>query len=136
MYGHARIGINNFSHRQQLSLSTTPGLHRLLPICPGHISHLVTMQIFNLLVLVTALGAGTHAQQEQHGKFICYGALRRNTVPCSRRGASYYNCRPGAQANKWSRGCSAITRCRSLMECPAGSKLAFVLDGGATELLE
>ncbi|XP_072994081.1 protein RALF-like 33 [Typha latifolia] len=44
--------------------------------------------------------------------YISYGALRRDSVPCSRRGASYYNCRPGAQANPYSRGCSAITRCR------------------------
>ncbi|PNX55436.1 protein RALF-like 33-like, partial [Trifolium pratense] len=42
-------------------------------------------------------------------KYISYGAMKRNTVPCSRRGASYYNCRPGAQANPYSRGCSAIT---------------------------
>ncbi|KAE9611938.1 putative rapid ALkalinization Factor [Lupinus albus] len=45
--------------------------------------------------------------------YISYGALQRNTVPCSRRGASYYNCRTGAQANPYNRGCSAITRCRS-----------------------
>lgn len=45
--------------------------------------------------------------------YISYGALQRNTVPCSRRGASYYNCQPGAEANPYSRGCSAITRCRS-----------------------
>ncbi|KAE9602157.1 hypothetical protein Lal_00049691 [Lupinus albus] len=45
-------------------------------------------------------------------RYISYGALRRNTVPCPRRGASYYNCRPGAQANPYRRGCSAITRCR------------------------
>lgn len=45
-------------------------------------------------------------------RYISYGALRRNTVPCSRRGTSYYNCRAGAQANAYSRGCSAITRCR------------------------
>ncbi|KAK9086429.1 hypothetical protein Syun_028823 [Stephania yunnanensis] len=45
-------------------------------------------------------------------QYISYGALRRNTVPCSRRGASYYNCRAGAQANPYQRGCSAITRCR------------------------
>ncbi|KAE8699614.1 Rapid alkalinization factor [Hibiscus syriacus] len=44
--------------------------------------------------------------------YISYGALQRNTVPCSQRGASYYNCQPGAQANPYSRGCSAITRCR------------------------
>ncbi|KAH7517089.1 rapid alkalinization factor [Ziziphus jujuba] len=46
-------------------------------------------------------------------KYISYGALQRNTVPCSRKGASYYNCKPGAEANPYSRGCSAITRCRS-----------------------
>ena len=44
--------------------------------------------------------------------YISYGALRRDSVPCSRRGASYYNCRPGAQANPYHRGCSRITRCR------------------------
>ncbi|XP_058077103.1 protein RALF-like 1 [Magnolia sinica] len=46
-------------------------------------------------------------------QYISYQALRRNSVPCSRRGASYYNCRPGAQANPYRRGCSAITRCRN-----------------------
>uniref|UniRef100_A0A803MM40 Uncharacterized protein n=1 Tax=Chenopodium quinoa TaxID=63459 RepID=A0A803MM40_CHEQI len=45
-------------------------------------------------------------------RYISYGALRRNHVPCSRRGASYYNCRPGAAANPYRRGCSRITRCR------------------------
>ncbi|KAJ4956249.1 hypothetical protein NE237_013032 [Protea cynaroides] len=45
--------------------------------------------------------------------YISYGALQRNTVPCSRRGASYYNCKAGAQANPYTRGCSSITRCRS-----------------------
>ncbi|GAV74901.1 RALF domain-containing protein [Cephalotus follicularis] len=45
-------------------------------------------------------------------RYISYGALRRNSVPCSRRGASYYNCRLGGQANPYSRGCSRITRCR------------------------
>ncbi|KAL9248123.1 hypothetical protein vseg_021481 [Gypsophila vaccaria] len=46
------------------------------------------------------------------GGYISYGALNKNRVPCSRRGASYYNCRPGAQANPYSRGCSTISRCR------------------------
>ncbi|XP_074571620.1 rapid alkalinization factor-like [Curcuma longa] len=44
--------------------------------------------------------------------YISYGALRRDTTPCSRRGASYYNCRPGAQANPYSRSCSSISQCR------------------------
>ncbi|XP_008800838.1 rapid alkalinization factor-like [Phoenix dactylifera] len=45
--------------------------------------------------------------------YISYNSLKRDNTPCSRRGASYYNCRPGAQANPYSRGCSAITKCRS-----------------------
>ena len=46
-------------------------------------------------------------------KYISYGALSRNTVPCSRRGSSYYNCQHGGgQANPYTRGCSTITRCR------------------------
>ena len=45
--------------------------------------------------------------------YISYDALRANKVPCSRRGASYYNCQPGAEANPYDRGCSAIARCRS-----------------------
>ncbi|KAK3407275.1 hypothetical protein EUGRSUZ_K03354 [Eucalyptus grandis] len=45
-------------------------------------------------------------------QYISYGALRRNSAPCSQRGASYYNCRAGGQSNPYSRGCSQITRCR------------------------
>ncbi|OWM74083.1 protein RALF-like 33 [Punica granatum] len=45
-------------------------------------------------------------------QYISYGALRRNSIPCSRRGSSYYNCRRGAQANPYSRSCGKITRCR------------------------
>lgn len=46
-------------------------------------------------------------------KYISYQVLQRNSVPCSLRGASYYNCQAGAEANPYTRGCSAITRCRS-----------------------
>ncbi|CAI9118791.1 OLC1v1020401C1 [Oldenlandia corymbosa var. corymbosa] len=46
-------------------------------------------------------------------RYISYGALFRDRVPCSRRGYSYYNCRPGRHVNPYVRGCSAITRCRS-----------------------
>ncbi|EXB40843.1 hypothetical protein L484_009088 [Morus notabilis] len=46
-------------------------------------------------------------------QYISYGSLQRNTVPCSRRGASYYNCKQGAEANPYNRECSSITRCRS-----------------------
>ncbi|XP_021907041.1 protein RALF-like 1 [Carica papaya] len=46
-------------------------------------------------------------------QYISYDSLQRNSVPCSQRGASYYNCQQGAQANPYTRGCTAITRCRS-----------------------
>ncbi|KAI5355947.1 PREDICTED: RALF [Prunus dulcis] len=42
-------------------------------------------------------------------KYISYGAMQRNTVPCFRRGASCYNCQPGAQSNPYSSDCNAIT---------------------------
>ncbi|KAG8045418.1 hypothetical protein GUJ93_ZPchr0008g13689 [Zizania palustris] len=57
-------------------------------------------------------GASVVRRVLQSQGYISYGALRRDTTPCSVRGASYYNCRPGGQANPYSRGCSAITRCR------------------------
>jgi hypothetical protein len=56
--------------------------------------------------------AESHRRVLRGSGYISYGALRRDNVPCSRRGASYYNCRPGAQANPYHRGCSRITRCR------------------------
>jgi len=59
-----------------------------------------------------ASSAESHRRALYGGGYISYGALRRDNVPCSRRGASYYNCRPGAQANPYHRGCSRITRCR------------------------
>ncbi|KAJ7977542.1 Rapid ALkalinization Factor [Quillaja saponaria] len=46
-------------------------------------------------------------------QYISYGALQKNSVPCSQRGSSYYNCKPGSEANPYNSGCSAITQCRS-----------------------
>jgi len=65
----------------------------------------------------SALDLGESAESHRRalyggGGYISYRALQRGNVPCSRRGASYYNCRPGAQANPYHRGCSRITRCR------------------------
>lgn len=46
----------------------------------------------------------------QHIKYISYGTLKRDMVPCDRAGASYYNfhARP---ANPYNRGCEVITGC-------------------------
>ena len=57
-------------------------------------------------------GAVVRRVLQNNNGYISYGALRRDNVPCSVRGASYYNCRQGGQSNPYSRGCSAITRCR------------------------
>ena len=45
-------------------------------------------------------------------QYLSYSALMPDSVPCSVPGMSYYNCQPGAEANPYSRGCSAITQCR------------------------
>ncbi|VFQ79244.1 unnamed protein product [Cuscuta campestris] len=45
-------------------------------------------------------------------KYISYSALRQGTIPCNRRGVSYYSCHTGAEANPYMRGCNRITRCR------------------------
>ncbi|XP_059440332.1 protein RALF-like 19 [Corylus avellana] len=44
-------------------------------------------------------------------KFISYAALRANSIPCGRRGNSYYNCQKRQKANPYRRGCSRITHC-------------------------
>jgi hypothetical protein len=68
------------------------------------------------LALEEGLGSADaegHRRSLYGRRYIGYDALRKDNVPCSRRGASYYNCRPGGQANPYRRGCSCITRCRS-----------------------
>ncbi|KAL5772407.1 hypothetical protein ACOSP7_012011 [Xanthoceras sorbifolium] len=51
-------------------------------------------------------------QLKGNSKYISYGALKANQVPCNKRGQSYYNCQRGQKANPYNRGCSAITRCK------------------------
>ncbi|KAK0638424.1 Protein RALF-like 24 [Lasiodiplodia hormozganensis] len=61
-------------------------------------------------LLLTGLAASAMAQ---HVQFISYEALKRNTIPCSRRiPGQPDNClKPGTPANAYTRGCSVITRC-------------------------
>ncbi|XP_074558931.1 protein RALF-like 19 [Curcuma longa] len=48
-------------------------------------------------------------------KFISYAALKRNRVPCDRRGNSYYNCQRSGRANPYRRGCTIITHCARIL---------------------
>ncbi|RWW04830.1 hypothetical protein GW17_00031925 [Ensete ventricosum] len=48
-------------------------------------------------------------------KFISYGALTKDRVPCNRRGQSYYNCQRQKKVNPYRRGCSAITKCARIL---------------------
>ncbi|XP_062208301.1 rapid alkalinization factor-like [Phragmites australis] len=61
---------------------------------------------------VAAMVTGKRRVLQSGSGYIGYDALRRDSVPCSQRGASYYNCQPGAEANPYTRGCSQITQCR------------------------
>ncbi|CAA3007366.1 protein RALF-like 24 [Olea europaea var. sylvestris] len=45
-------------------------------------------------------------------KYISYDTLKRDSVPCTQPGASYYNCKGPGVANTYHRGCEIITRCR------------------------
>ncbi|XP_057720520.1 rapid alkalinization factor-like [Arachis stenosperma] len=63
--------------------------------------------------LVGMESSSSHRRILATSQYISYQALQRNTVPCSQRGASYYNCKPGAEANPYTRGCATITRCRN-----------------------
>lgn len=43
--------------------------------------------------------------------YISYEALKKNIVPCNRRGASYYACSAHEKVNPYTRGCSRLTLC-------------------------
>lgn len=45
-------------------------------------------------------------------KYISYGALKGDVVPCNKPGVPYYNCRALPKASPYSRGCQAISECR------------------------
>lgn len=62
-----------------------------------------------LVLTPSTTAAASKSTKSTH---ISFDALKRNNIPCSKRGASANNCRVSDQANKHTRGCSAITRCR------------------------
>lgn len=63
----------------------------------------------------TDLEAAVRRSLQWRKRYISYDALKKNRVPCNRRGQSYYNCQRGRQANPYRRGCSFITKCARIM---------------------
>uniref|UniRef100_A0A5B6YGR9 Rapid ALkalinization Factor n=1 Tax=Davidia involucrata TaxID=16924 RepID=A0A5B6YGR9_DAVIN len=59
----------------------------------------------------TMMGSESARRTLAQTRFISYGALKANNIPCNRRGNSYYNCNQRGRANPYRRGCSHITRC-------------------------
>jgi len=76
------------------------------PTCQGSIEECIEEGEFGM-------NSESHRRILATTHYISYRALQRNTVPCSHKGASYYNCQTGAEANPYSRGCATITRCRN-----------------------
>ncbi|KAG6702217.1 hypothetical protein I3842_07G021700 [Carya illinoinensis] len=83
----------------------------------------VNLQGQNIGVPGQRRGQAGHGDQQAHSSWqgtstIGYGALHRDTVPCSRRSngtySSYQICRGHGHANPYGRGCCAITRCRGV----------------------
>lgn len=63
-----------------------------------------------------SLGLGLGSLDKERRKlasqrYISYDALKKDSIPCNNRGNSYYGCGSPQQANPYSRGCNAITRC-------------------------
>ncbi|KAF5987334.1 ralfl33 precursor [Fusarium coicis] len=75
----------------------------------------------SFITLVTAVPVA-----DQSGE-ISYGALNRNNIPCSLKGASAANCHPGGEANPYNRGCSAITKCRDGTGNNVGHQTEFLV---------
>lgn len=63
---------------------------------------------------------GSDAKRRNLGQadYISYAALSKNSVPCNKRGQSYYNCQQPGKANPYRRGCTAVTQCaRRQLKC-------------------
>ncbi|CAN7093903.1 unnamed protein product [Brassica rapa subsp. narinosa] len=62
--------------------------------------------------LESLMDSDTNRRQLARGRrYIGYDALKKNNVPCNRRGRSYYDCKKRRRNNPYRRGCSAITHC-------------------------
>lgn len=63
-----------------------------------------------IALAVAGLVLGTSAFSASN---IGNDALRRNSIPCNRKGESYKNCRAGQPSNPYNRNCLKVKQCRS-----------------------
>lgn len=63
----------------------------------------------------TDLAAAVRRGLQWRKRYLSYDVLKKDRVPCNRRGHSYYNCQRSRQANPYRRGCSFITKCARIM---------------------
>ncbi|KAM3299451.1 hypothetical protein ACQJBY_040772 [Aegilops geniculata] len=87
-----------------------------LPCVTGGGVSVTTTQAFDGTATLQGLEQCAADEQElarkPNARYISYAALRADAIPCDKRGQSYYtNCGSMQQANPYTRGCSAITRC-------------------------
>ena len=54
---------------------------------------------------------GARRQLAGRRRVISYASLKRDRVPCTRPGQSYYYCRGNVRANPYRRACNYITHC-------------------------
>ena len=106
--GFLAVGMLNIDAK---GVDTMKYLTMTRPICSGSMAECLAGDELDELEFVLDSETNRRILKSQ-SNYISYGAMNKNRVPCSRRGASYYNCKPGAQANPYSRGCSNISRCR------------------------
>ncbi|CAL9100350.1 unnamed protein product [Musa acuminata var. zebrina] len=102
--GEATYGVNEWS---VAPFASGDGGLRASPVCDGRVGDCVDEE-----EEMAMESESTRRSLARSGaRFISYGALSKNRVPCNRRGQSYYNCQRQKRANPYRRGCSTITRC-------------------------
>lgn len=75
--------------------------------------HVILLLIVAISIFITGNGASLmNTPQKANRRYIGYPVMARDSIPCSLKGGTSKNCRPGPAANPYRRGCSAVMRCR------------------------
>lgn len=98
IHWHDRTSINNEDRNAQM--------------CSGlWVSNCITKGEMISTELSSSKGNSKRRNLATGKRYISYDALKKNNVPCNRKGTSYYNCQSHQKTNPYKRGCSTITHC-------------------------